>query len=91
METIGSIIRAIKNLRREININSRRSTDGNQELFDKYRQEVELAAELRKQADRLDTYAAVLMGMAKASQETVLGWIQNEQTTTAEAQLDLPF
>ena len=93
METIGNILRAIKTIRRDININNRKDTNGNQELMEKYRQEVILAEELLRQGDRLKTYASVLIGTATASQETVLEWIEQERNQNAPVsiQSELPF
>lgn len=95
METIGNILREIKTIRREMNINSRKQTSDYQELAERYRQEAAYGELLAAQAKRLSTLAAFTIGAANASRESVLGWIEQEQLQAApvsvQTQLDLPF
>ena len=95
METIGNIIREIKTIRREMNINNRKQTNDYQELAERYRQEAAYGELLAEQAKRLSTLAAFTIGSANSSRESVLGWIEQEQLQAApvsvQKQLELPF
>lgn len=82
METIGSIIREIKNCRREMNRCSNNEASTKDELIEKYRQEEAYAIALQAQAKRLERLAKTLIGSAQAAQEATKNWIELDIVTT---------